>query len=136
MINNLLNKLYNNNIQILVLNNQKIKLVYQKEKITKDLKEKIKNNKQQIIKRLLENDKARQKGFIVYGHGDLYEYRYGFGSYLYIERHQSGIASAWRVNYPRNGNKPYRTKVIRKNSSFERVYEEAIGFIDWLNKRR
>lgn len=136
MINNLLDNLYNKNIQLLIINNQKIKLVYQKEKITTDLKNEIKENKQKIIERLQENEKAKQKGFNVYGHGELYEYRYGFGSYLFIERLQNGLVTAWRANYPRGDSKPYKRKLIRQNSSFERAFKDAAGFIDWLNKKK
>ncbi|WP_117161262.1 hypothetical protein [Paraliobacillus sp. X-1268] len=137
MINNLLDSLYNKDIQLLTINNQKIKLVYQKEKITTDLKNEIKENKQKIIERLQENDKAKQKGFNVYGHGELYEYRYGFESYLFIERLQNGLVAAWRANYPRgNSSKPYKKKTICPNSSFERAFKDATGFIDWLNKKK
>ncbi|WP_017473333.1 hypothetical protein [Amphibacillus jilinensis] len=136
MISKLLDHLNDQNIQIVVLNNQKIKLLYQKNQITKELKNQITKYKNKIIARHKQNEQARSKGFNVYGHGDLYEYRYGFGSYLFIERYSNDLVTAWRANYPKGGDKPYKIKTIRKNSNFERAFEDAVGFIDWLNKRK
>ncbi|SEO80724.1 hypothetical protein SAMN04488134_11366 [Amphibacillus marinus] len=135
MINNLLDQLVHNNIQLIISDNQKLKLLYQKNNVTDELKNQITKNKLKIMQRLLENKQARSVGFNIYGSGDLYEYRYGFGSYLYIERSANDLVTAWRANYPKGGDKPYKLKIIRKNSSFEKAFKEAKGFIDWLNKK-
>lgn len=135
-MDNLLDHLNDQNIQIVVLDNQNLKLLYQKNQMTKELKIQIKKYKKKIIERQKQNEQARSKGFNVYGHGDLYEYRYGFCSFLFIERYSNDLVTAWRANYPKGEDKPYKIKIIRKNSSFERAFRDAVGFIDWLKKRK
>ncbi|WP_208592319.1 hypothetical protein [Gracilibacillus suaedae] len=136
MLNTLLDELYVNNIQIILHDNKKLKLIYNKNNNIEKLKQKIKHNKLKIITRLQENKKAYDIGFNIYGHGDLYEFRYGYGSYLYIERHENELVSVYRLNYFKGGVKPYKAKIIRENCSFERGFNDAAGFIQWLKKRR
>ncbi|UOQ47213.1 hypothetical protein MUN88_14170 [Gracilibacillus caseinilyticus] len=136
MLNNLLDELYVHNIEIILHDNKKLKLLYDKNHNIETLKQKIKQNKYKIIARLQENQDAYSKGFNIYGHGDLYEYRYGYGSYLYIERYENELVSVYRLNYFKGGVKPYKVKIVRENCSFERGLKDATGFIQWLNKRQ
>lgn len=135
MITQLLHDLDNNNIQ-LQINKEKIKLIYEKNALSDVLKELIKRNKPKLITRLQENEAARKKGFMIYGNGALYEYRYGFGSYLYIERQSEELATVWRANYRKDIGKPYKVIILVQNTSFEKAYKDAVGFIDWLKRRR
>lgn len=134
MIDQLLNTMYHLNIKIKEQDN-KTKLVYASGLINEQLKAAIKQNKELLLQRLDENESARKIGFLVYHHGALYEYRYGRGSFLYIERLPNGKATAWRANYQPDKEEPYRTNIIVQNATFERAFEQAIGFIDWLNKK-
>lgn len=136
MLNNLLDEIYVNNIEIILHDNKKIKLIYNKNNNIDNLKEKIKQNKLKIITRLQENKKAFSNGFNIYGHGDLYEYRYGYNAYLYVERHENELVSVYRLNYFKGGVKPYKTKAVRENCTFERGFNDAVGFIQWLKKRQ
>ncbi|MGG0718375.1 hypothetical protein ABE096_12395 [Robertmurraya massiliosenegalensis] len=135
MINQLLNTMYNLNIKIKEKDN-KTKLIYEHGLIDDGIKEQIKLNKKELLQWIDENETARKIGFLVYNHGQLYEYRFGRGSYLFVERLPNGKASSWRENYKEGDRKAYRTKSIVQNVPFERAFEEAASFIDWLNKKR
>lgn len=135
MISQLLRELFNKNIEIYI-DKDKLKLRYEDGKIDPVLKEDIKDHKQVLIKRLKENYEAKEIGFCVYNHGDLYEYRYGFGSFLYIERLTNEKASAWRTNYIPDSNKPYKQKIIANNVPFKRAFQDSLGFINWLKKQK
>lgn len=134
MINQLLNTMYHLNIQIKEIEN-KTKLIYDPGLLDETLKNQIKQYKKGILQRLEENEAARNIGFHVYHHGLIYEYRYGLGAYIYIERHPSGLASAWRENYLPGQNKPFKSKIIAENVVFNKAFKDAQGFIDWLNKK-
>ncbi|MFC4403819.1 hypothetical protein [Gracilibacillus xinjiangensis] len=135
MLNTLLDKIYTNNIQ-LTLHHKNIKIEYKMDQNIEKIKQEIKQHKRKIVKRLTENQKAADKGFFIYGHGDLYEYRYGFHSYLYMERHDNELVSIYRLKYQKGSSVPYKTTVMRKNCSFERGFDRAAGFIDWVEERR
>lgn len=135
MINQLLNVMYHLNIQIKEING-KTKLIYEFGLLDETLKTLIKQHKERIMQRLVENEAARKLGFLVYHHGHIYEYRYGFGAYIYIERHPGGLASAWRDNYLPGQNKPFKTKIIAENVEFKKAFKDTKGFIEWLNKKR
>ncbi|MFC4323675.1 TubC N-terminal docking domain-related protein [Litchfieldia salsa] len=134
MISQLLNEMYHLNIQ-LNIKDEKISLIYEDGVLTNDLKQKIKFNKKYLMKRLVENEIAIKKGFQIYNHGDLYEYRYGLGAFIYIERDLEGKSSAWIANYAKNENKPYKVTMISSNTTFDAAFNKAAGFIDWLNKK-
>ncbi|WP_445486465.1 hypothetical protein [Niallia sp. 03133] len=134
MINNLLNIMYHLNIEIKIINN-KTKLIYQNT-IDEKLKAEIKKYKFEILHQLRENETAKELGFLVYQHGLFYEYRYGRGAYLFIERYPNGRATAWRENHRPDQNGAYKTKIIVQNVLFERAFKEAAGFIEWLHKRQ
>lgn len=135
MINQLLNTMYNLNIKIEEKEN-KTKLIYEHGFINEEIKYQIKLHKKELVMRLKENEKAREVGFLVYHHGQLYEYRFGRGSYLFIERLSNGKTSAWRENYKEGDIRAYRTKTIVQDVPFRRAFDEAVGFINWLNKKR
>ena len=77
-----------------------------------------------------------QPGFLVYQQGQFYEFRYGRGAFLYIERHTDGTATAWRDNFKNDNLTPYKTKIMANNVPFVKAYKEAASFIEWLNKKR
>jgi hypothetical protein len=135
MVYQLLNTMYHLNIQIKEIDN-KIKLIYENGVLNEYLKEQIKNHKDMLIQRLDENERARKLGFFVYHHGEFYEYRYGLGAFLYIERHSNGKSSAWRENFLPDQQQAYKTKTIVQNVSFEKAFDQAEGFINWINKNR
>ncbi|OEH92530.1 hypothetical protein [Bacillus solimangrovi] len=135
MIGQILNEAYANNI-ILEHNDNKLKLIYKEGVLSEHLKYEIKQNKKFILERLRENQLASDKGFLIYNHGDLYEYRYGFGAYLYIEREHNNKVSAWRANYPKDDNKPNRIIYLVKNTTFGHAFTKAVGFIDWLKRKK
>jgi hypothetical protein len=135
MLYQLLNIMYHLNIEIKEINN-KTKLIYENGILNEELKEQIKSYKDLLLQRLDENEKAQKLGFIVYHHGELYEYRYGLGAFLYIERLQNGKANAWRENFAPGQQHAYKTKIIVQNVSFAKVFEQAEGFINWMNKNR
>lgn len=135
MINQLLNIMYHLNIEIKEKDN-KTKLIYKHGFIDEGIKTQIKQQKELILQRNRENEEARLKGFIVYNHGQFYEYRYGVGSYLFLERLPNGRAIAWRENYRQGEIKAYRTKTIVQNVMFQKAFDEATSFINWLNKKR
>lgn len=133
MISNLLHELYHLDIDISIINN-KIRIKYKKEITNKETIEKIKKLKPLILKRLKENEIAIDKGFTIYHYGDLYEYRYGLNSYIFIERLDDYKTIAWRANYRKDDPKPYKTVRIANNVSFNESFQQAVNFIDWLNK--
>jgi hypothetical protein len=135
MINQLLNTMYQLKIEIKETDN-KTKLIYDPGLLNETLKNLIKQHKKGILQRLEENEAARNIGFLVYHHGLIYEYRYGLGAYIYIERHPSGLASAWRENYLPGQNQPFKSKIIVENVGFNKAFKDAKGFIEWLNKKR
>jgi hypothetical protein len=127
--------MYHLNIEIKEINN-KTKLVYENGILNEELKKHIKTNKGLLLQRLDENERAKKLGFIVYHHGELYEYRYGLGAFLYIERLQNGKVTAWRENFLPNQQQAYKTKLIVQNVSFVKSFDQAEGFINWMNKNR
>ncbi|MDG5787796.1 hypothetical protein QA612_09815 [Evansella sp. AB-P1] len=137
-VNQLLDTLYYFDIQ-LFLDNGNITIKYKKDKLNnieiKKIKQQIKENKKDLIQRLEENKKAKEKKFLIYGDGDLYEYRYGFNSFLFIERLDNGLTYAYRSSYKVGDNQSYKTIILGKNVPFDKAFEKAAGFIDWLNKR-
>ncbi|WP_313799073.1 hypothetical protein [Cytobacillus sp.] len=135
MITQLLNTMYHLNIEIKEIDN-KTKLVYAPDILNAELKELIKQHKPSLLQRLDENQAARRIGFLIYHHGMLYEYRYGRGAFLYIERLPNDKATSWRANFLPDQTKPYKTKTIVLNVPFQRAFDEAAGFINWLNKKR
>lgn len=135
MIYQLLNTMYHLNIGIKEVD-RKTKLVYESGLLNDELKEQIRQHKKSLIQRLEENEEARKLGFIVYSHGQLYEYRYGRGAFLYIERLPNGKADAWRENYLPEQTIAYKTKTIVTDVPYEKAFEQARGFINWLNKNR
>lgn len=136
MLNQLLKDMYNQNIQIEIKNNNKLNLIYEQGMLTPELKENIKLYKQKLIQRLKENAAAQEKGFLVYEFGMFYEYRYGLGAFLFIERNPDGSASSWRANYAANETKPYKIKFLKREAAFEDAYREAASFVDWFKKKR
>lgn len=94
------------------------------------------SEKRKIAKRFQENKFAKKKGFMIYNHGLLYEYRYGFGAFLYVERLQNGLAHAWRANYALGKEKPYKIITVAETTSFSKAFKSAIGFVDWIERRR
>lgn len=135
MISNFLHALYHLDIDIFLIN-EKIRVKYKKEITNKETIEKIKILKPLILKRLKENEIAAEKGFLIHYYGDLYEYRYGLNSYLFIERLDDYKAIAWRANYRNDDSKPYNIKIIANNVSFHDAFQKATSFIDWMNKKR
>jgi hypothetical protein len=119
---------------LLKTHHKKIKLIYSPGQLDDLIKEQIKQNKKGILDRIEENEAARRAGFLVYQHGMFYEYRYGFGAYLFIERLPNGLASVWRENYLPEKPTPIKTKVMAENVPFKKVFENAQGFISWLKK--
>jgi hypothetical protein len=106
--------MYHLNIQIKDINN-KTKLVYEAGQLDEVLKEQIKQHKKVILQRQEENEAAKKAGFLVYNHGLIYEYRYGLGAHLFIERLPNGLVSVWRENYLPDQNKPFKTKIMVEN---------------------
>jgi hypothetical protein len=135
MLYQLLNIMYHLNIEIREINN-KTKLFYENGILNEELKEQIKTYKDLLLRRLDENEKAQKLGFIVYHHGELYEYRYGLGAFLYVERLQNGKAIACRENFLPNQQHAYKTKIIVQNVPFDKAFDQAEGFINWMNKNR
>jgi hypothetical protein len=135
MLYQLLNIMYHLKIEIKEINN-KTRLVYENGILDEELKEQIKTYKCLLLQRLDENEKAQKLGFIVYHHGELYEYRYGLGAFLYVERLQNGRANAWRENFAPGQQQAYKTKIIVQNVLFEKAFDQAEGFINWMNKNR
>lgn len=132
MISDFMHYLYHMDIYISV-SNERLRLKYKT--IDIKTKENIKQLKPLLIKRLKENEDAINKGFIVYNYGDLYEFRYGLNSFLFIERLDEQKATSWRANYRKDDNKPYKVITIARNTSFEEAFQQASSFIDWLNKK-
>jgi hypothetical protein len=135
MLYQLLNTMYHLNIEIQEKDN-KTKLIYENGILNEELKERIKTSKGLLLQRLDENEKAKKLGFIVYNHGELFEYRFGLGAFLYIERLQNGRATAWRENFAPNQQLAYKTRTIVQNVPFEKAFDQAERFINWLNKNR
>lgn len=135
MLNQILNSMFHLNIQLKEVNN-KTKLIYEPGLLDQQLKEQIKEYKTQLIKRIEENEAAMKLGFLVFNHGQVYEYRFGLGSYIYIERLPNGLASAWRENFMPKQQQAYKTKTIIQNAPFNKAYQEAEKFICWLNKQQ
>lgn len=132
MISEFLHFLYHLDIYISV-SNDRLRLKYKT--IDIKTKEQIKQQKPLLIKRLKENDEAKKKGFLVYNYGDIYEFRYGLNSFLFIERLDNNKVQAWRANYRQDDSKPYKIKIISKDASFEEAFHKSCSFIDWLNRK-
>lgn len=131
MINNLLNIMYDLNIEIIEKNN-KIKLIYQNY-IDEKLKAQIKEYKIEILQQLKENAAAKEIGFLVYQHGLFYEYRYGRGAFLH-RTPSKWSSNSLEGNHREDQKGAYKTKIIVQNVPFERAFKEAMGFIGWLRK--
>lgn len=129
----LLDKMYEQNIQFKE-ENENLKLIYTSGTLDEFLKMEIKRNKQQLLALLLENQNARDLGMVIYNQYTLYEYRYGKGAYLYIERLENGLTDAWRANYKVGEYKPYKIKTVCRNVPFVQAFEKSKGFIKWLHK--
>lgn len=134
MISNFLHELYHLDIDIFIIN-EKIRVKYKKEITKKETIEKIKQLKPLILRRFKENEMAAAKGFLVHHFGNLYEYRYGLNSYLFIERLDDYKAIAWRANYRSDDSKPYKTTIISENVSFNEAFQQSVNFIDWVKKK-
>ncbi|MBW7651335.1 hypothetical protein [Anoxybacillus sp. ST4] len=134
MLYNIFCEIDNLNIQIKI-KNKKLSLIYEEGTLPLDLRQQIKQYKQQIKKRLEENEMARAKGFLIYRYGELYEYRYGLGAYLFIER-MGELAIAWRGNYMPGEEQPYKVKTLVERVPFEKAFKEAGNFIDWLQRQK
>ncbi|MBE2941941.1 hypothetical protein HPK10_02055 [Anoxybacillus flavithermus] len=124
----------NLNIQIKI-KNKKLSLIYEEGTLPLELKKAIKEHKYEIMKRLEENEMARAKGFLIYRYGELYEYRYGLGAYLFIER-EGDLAIAWRANYMPEEKQPYKIKMLAERVTFEKAFQEAENFINWLQRQK
>lgn len=135
MIYQLLNAMYHLNIEIKEVD-RKTKLVYAPGLLNEKLKDQIRLHKKTLVQRLEENDEARKQGFIVYNHGQLYEYRYGRGAFLYVERLPNGRADAWRENFLPDQKTAYKTKTIVSNVPYHKAFKQAVGFVEWMNKRK
>ncbi len=135
MINQLLNKMYHLNIQIKDIEG-KTKLIYEPGLLDQQLKEQIRLHKDALLIRMSENHSANKLGFLVFNHGALYEYRYGLGAFLYIERLPNGKVSAWRENYLPAQERSYKVVNIAHNVPFDKAFEKAEGFIIWLSKKQ
>ncbi|MFC5732161.1 hypothetical protein [Cytobacillus gottheilii] len=135
MIYQLLNTMYHLNIKLEEING-KTKLVYETGFLDDRLKAQIKKHKQELIQRQAENAAARKLGFLVYDHGELYEYRYGRGAFLYIQRLPYSRASAWRENYLPGQAEAYKTKTVVHDVLFEKAFEQAVGFVEWMGGKR
>ena len=98
MINQLLNTMYHLNIQIKEIDN-KTKLIYEPGQLNEKLKIEIKQQKQWILKRIEENELAKKMGFLIYQQGLIYEYRFGWSSFIYIERLPNGLTNVWRESH-------------------------------------
>ncbi|AMV11721.1 MULTISPECIES: hypothetical protein [Geobacillus] len=133
MLYNIFYRLENLNIQIKVKNN-KISLLYKDGSLPMDLKKQIQQHKEEIKRRLEENEQARRYGFLIYAYGELYEFRYGKGSYLFIER-EGNKAIVWRGSYIHGDPRPYRIKVLANRVPFHHALAEAVGFIEWLKRQ-
>lgn len=81
MLNQILNSMFHLNIQLKEVNN-KTKLIYEPGLLDQQLKEQIKEYKTQLIERIEENEAAMKLGFLVFNHGQVYEYRFGLAASL------------------------------------------------------
>lgn len=99
------------------------------------LRQYIKENKQQLIRCLIMDEKARKKGFVVGIQGTLYTKTFSRNSAVYIERVRSQW-QAWREVYQEGRNTALRVKVIATGSTFEYVLNKAANYFDFIEKKR
>lgn len=92
-----------------------------------ELRDLIKRYKSPILHRIKQNEAAKEQGFLIIDHGQLYEYRYSFNGYLYIERNLDGTTTAWRENYIYND-----YHIISNHKPFWVSFKEACEFLSWL----
>ncbi|MFT8363755.1 MAG: hypothetical protein ABF608_11315 [Sporolactobacillus sp.] len=113
---------------------------FSSQKLELPLKDAMRANREALVQRYLENEAARQLGFLVYSHGTFYERQYGRGSFLYLERFPlpGGLesVSAWRETYPPGRRVSTKLTVLAKDVSFAEAFGQAARFITWLNKKQ
>lgn len=134
----LIDQVYQKNIKMIQKN--KSYQFFSSQKLAFAFKEALRENREDLTRRYLENAEARRSGFLVYAHGMLYEQQYGKGSFLYIERFPlpGGLesVSAWRENYPPGRKASSKITVLAKDVSFSEALGQAVRFMNWLNKKR
>ena len=134
MIQSLIETMYQRNVSLERENGRLI--LVSEDLVDSDLKEEIRSKKSGLLKRLDEEQLAKEAGLTEALHGQVYFYRYGMNAYIYLERHENGKASVWRESYKPGAVRSHKVKMMATRVSFERAVKEAWGFIEWLQSKK
>jgi hypothetical protein len=122
----LLRELYARDIQLSSHDN-KIRYKCPKNTLNPELINLIKHHKSPTLHRIKQNEAAKKQGFLIIDHGQLYEYRYSYNGYLYIERNLDGTTTAWRENHIYDD-----YLIISNHKPFWVSFKESCEFLSWL----
>lgn len=100
-----------------------------------DLTDKLRNfiqaNRQQIIRRLLNNTFASRRNWLVANLGEVYSYQYSSGGYIFIERNEDETVTVYRCMFDRE-NKAANIKGLLENIPFAQAYQNARALLKWF----
>lgn len=89
---------------------------------------------QKAIKyRLLNNQFAQERGWLVGNFGEVYTYQYGTDSFIFIERNDDETVDYYRRTF-KNG-KVHQTTGVISNITFSDAYLQAKNSLDWFYRR-
>lgn len=91
----------------------------------------LKQEKKAIKLRLLNNQFAKQQGWLVGSFGDVYIYRYSASGYIFIERNPDETVDIYRCKFNLD-NKVHQVKNLNQGISFSEAYIKAKHFLDWF----
>jgi hypothetical protein len=123
-----LHYLDNNSVDLWVENN-KLYAGAEKE-LPHAIKEYAKDNRQALKQRLLDNDFAKSRSWLVANYGEVYAYRYSSSGYIFIERHSDETVDIYRCRFNENG-EATDIKGLHEGVTFSLAYQKVKAFLDW-----
>jgi hypothetical protein len=90
------------------------------------------NKEKKALKmRLLNNQFAKQRGWLVGNFGEIYCYQYSDSGHIFIERNPDESVNIYRCKFDLYG-KPTNIKGYHEGISFSEAYQKAKAFLDWF----
>lgn len=128
MIYSILSECWKHDVFLTVVDGQLL-ADYKKGTFPDELRFKVQQYKTLLTERVKQNQLLKGEKWFVGCFGDVYEYRLGFKSYLYIERESEQAFTLWRRTQREIGED--KTKIFLSSASFEQVYKKAASYINW-----
>ncbi|MBT2641737.1 hypothetical protein J7I80_05840 [Bacillus sp. ISL-41] len=91
--------------------------------------------KKNLKLRILNNEFAKSRGWLVAHFGEVYQYQYSLNGHLLIERNPDETVDVYRCRFDVSG-KATHIKGLSEGIPFSEAYQKAHAFLDWfyLNK--